>query len=349
MSLGLFVGSLPLYGLHLPICVGVAWPLRLDSLVVYAAANISNPFVAPLLLAAEYQVGSVILRGAVSGVAPASLGVLGVNGIVAQTAVGAVVVGAALALLGGLGTAWLVRGARSRIDRVHPAIARTSRRYRRLPMRERSYVALKLRFDPLYRQLFTAGHRFGNLLDAGCGRGQFALYLKDSGATAGVRGFDIDAQKIAVACAASRGAGEFWTQSLVEDKPWPVVNTVLLVDVLHYLPPSEQERVLTRAQAALLPGGRLLLREIDAGKRSSLGRLAERIGVKVGMNRGNRLHFLEQERVRHWLEKRGFSVETLAGSRSSRLSNFVLLGTLAQRDSSPLAARPASESLRAAN
>ncbi len=63
VALGLFVGALPLYGLHLGICIGLAWVLRLNKATVYLAANISNPLLAPLLVAAGIGIGEWIRFG----------------------------------------------------------------------------------------------------------------------------------------------------------------------------------------------------------------------------------------------------------------------------------------------
>lgn len=63
VGLGLFVGCLPLYGLHLPICIGIAWLGRLNKATVYLAANISNPLVAPLLVAIGIAIGEFLRFG----------------------------------------------------------------------------------------------------------------------------------------------------------------------------------------------------------------------------------------------------------------------------------------------
>src|SRR5215510_9660653 len=63
VALGVFIGCLPLYGLHLAICWIVGLVLGLNRLKMYFAANVSNPFVAPWLVFAEVQVGALVRRG----------------------------------------------------------------------------------------------------------------------------------------------------------------------------------------------------------------------------------------------------------------------------------------------
>jgi len=63
VALGLFVGCLPLYGIHLGICIALAWALKLNKATVYLAANISNPLFAPVLVAAGIGIGEWIRFG----------------------------------------------------------------------------------------------------------------------------------------------------------------------------------------------------------------------------------------------------------------------------------------------
>ena len=55
---GTFIGCQPIYGLHLVLCALVCLPLRLDVVLAYLAANISNPLLAPFLLFLEFEVGT---------------------------------------------------------------------------------------------------------------------------------------------------------------------------------------------------------------------------------------------------------------------------------------------------
>ncbi len=64
LGLGVFVGSLPIFGLHTPIVVALCLWLRLDALVAWAGSNVSNPLFAPALLASEAAVGAYLRRGA---------------------------------------------------------------------------------------------------------------------------------------------------------------------------------------------------------------------------------------------------------------------------------------------
>jgi uncharacterized protein (DUF2062 family) len=97
IAAGVFIGCLPTFGLHLPLCLAVCLPLRLDAPVAYLAANISNPFVAPWLVVAEVQAGAWLLTGAFVSFDVQAARDVGAAGVLSFAALGAVVVGAALA------------------------------------------------------------------------------------------------------------------------------------------------------------------------------------------------------------------------------------------------------------
>jgi peptidoglycan/xylan/chitin deacetylase (PgdA/CDA1 family)/uncharacterized protein (DUF2062 family) len=71
VAVGVFIGCLPLYGLHVALAVAAARVFRLNYAVVFLASNISNPLAAPLLIAGEVLVGGW-LRGEVPGALPRS-------------------------------------------------------------------------------------------------------------------------------------------------------------------------------------------------------------------------------------------------------------------------------------
>lgn len=111
VGIGIFIGVLPIYGLHLVACLVAARRLGLNHALVYAAANISNPFFAPFLVAAGIYLGSLLRTG--HPPATLELGEGAFWKIAAEApmlfldcCIGSVVIGASLgALLGGL-AAW---------------------------------------------------------------------------------------------------------------------------------------------------------------------------------------------------------------------------------------------------
>src|SRR5690606_27111850 len=147
----------------------------------------------------------------------------------------------------------------------------------------------------------------GRVLDVGCGRGQFSLLLLELGKAERVIGFDWDADKVRVAEAAAAGAAQFLVADAAS-RELPVSDTVLLFDVLHYLPLEEQQRVLEGVRASRTQGGRLLLRELDrrSGLASCFARWLERVATGIGYNRVRQLTFRPAHELVEQLGELGF-------------------------------------------
>jgi SAM-dependent methyltransferase len=306
VGIGVFIGCMPLYGLHLPLCLAICLPLRLDAVIAYLAANISNPLFAPALLALETQVGALLLTGELRSfelVAPSSVELLK---IAEELVVGSVAVGALLAVCFG-GVAYAVARRCVPDSALENALARTGARYARAAAGDRHYVSAKLRLDPVLRSLRALGP-LGRVIDAGAGRGQLGLALLDLGQLTALSGFDFDERKISVANAAAQGDARFEVADL-RSAPFGPADTILLIDVLHYLRTDEQDALLGRVRAALAPGGRLVLREVD-GRRaiaSWFSRSLERTLSRFGYNRAARpLEFRSAAEIIAQLRTLGF-------------------------------------------
>jgi SAM-dependent methyltransferase len=221
----------------------------------------------------------------------------------------------------------LVRDVRGITRAGHAAaIARTVRRYAGAPRGDRFYVSFKLRLDPVLRELARLGP-FGSVLDAGCGRGQLGVCLIEAGLVSELIGFDYDARKVALASAAAPEA-RFVTAD-AESFVFPRVDTVLLVDVLHYLDLETQDALLQRAVTALGAGGRILVREVG-GKQpggSWLTRGLEHLGAKLGINRARTLSFRPLEALTQVLERLGLECHTADASQGTPLSNSLIVAT----------------------
>src|SRR4051812_40229874 len=100
VALGLFIGCLPVYGLHFVLCLLVCLPLGLDLVLAYLVANISNPLFAPFLITLEVEIGSLLSTGHHAGFTLEQAKQTGVLGFVFQAGLGSLFVGAGLGALG---------------------------------------------------------------------------------------------------------------------------------------------------------------------------------------------------------------------------------------------------------
>jgi SAM-dependent methyltransferase len=201
----------------------------------------------------------------------------------------------------------------------------------------RHYLRGKLMFDPLYRQLAADATRWGRVLDAGCGPGLVAMLAAGRADTEAYCGIDLDEDKLVVArrllgrC--GRPLNDRW-QLLQGRLPLPQplpsrFDTVFLLDVLHYWPSERQGELLAQLRGALVPGGRLWLREGIATSEGNAGLVAlgERFTTLIGLNPGTgHLVFPTREALEAQLAAAGFRVEEcIESGRENRLFRCVAI------------------------
>jgi uncharacterized protein len=174
------------------------------------------------------------------------------------------------------------------------------------------FVSWKMRLDPVFKTLDQVVPKSCSALDLGCGFGLAAHWLTLSSEQRSVIGFDRDVSKLRVA----RATAVFNPRVRFEERDvltadYPASDCVVMCDLLHYLPHEKKAEVLSKAAAALRPGGVLVLR--DALKENSrLHRLvafSESLGVRLGQNKtAYGLHFESRESHLQLLRGAGFDV-----------------------------------------
>lgn len=178
VGIGIFIGCIPLFGIHLPLVLVIATLSRLSRLRMFAATCISNPIMAPILVWSEVQIGTRLLTGAwlehsIDAVWSAGVYTLGLS-----LALGAVVTGVVL----GLSAAftiwfWMPKGDdEKRRRRVIEDAA-----YRYLDYGLRVWFRTRLLFfrnRPLVELVISGRLDPGrNLADVWCGAGEFLTLL----------------------------------------------------------------------------------------------------------------------------------------------------------------------------
>jgi SAM-dependent methyltransferase len=356
VAIGLFVGCQPIFGCHLPVIVVVCLWLRLDALIAYVAANVSNPLMAPAILTAEVQLGALMRTGELLRFESALTRSGAFAHFAGDLAMGAPVFGLGLAVAGGaltfaaLSVTRLVRpeGKPPEPYRLPPdappwvqAVERVAGRYAPADgatAAERSrfhYVRTKLLGDPVARLVADvegeAGGALGEVLDIGTGRGQLPILLVELGRASRARGVDWDEEKVTAGRKAA-AAGEALAVELVQGDArtaeYAPADTVLLIDLLHYFTLEEQDGILLRAAAAVRRGGRILVREADTerGLRSAVTLLEERIFTGLRYNRGERVRFRPAREIAARLEAAGLACEVRPAWGRTPFSNVLIVG-----------------------
>lgn len=165
-------------------------------------------------------------------------------------------------------------------------VARAAARFRAAGRSPYYFARGKLGGDPVFAALLRDGRLKdgAHIVDVGCGLGILAALLAASESCAArsasdwppawapapqrwtLRGFDLRRDAIAAGQRALADVGDRVTLSVddVRQVVLPECDVVVMLDVLHYIDPAAQTRLLTNTYAVLASAGTLLLRVGDA-------------------------------------------------------------------------------------
>ena len=205
----------------------------------------------------------------------------------------------------------------------------------------------KLTGDPVFREILARGliPPHTHVLDIGCGQGLLSAWLMAADTLAAqpewpsnwksapqgvtVKGIELmpaDVVRARKAFVAHESRFTFEAGDMC-NTPFENAQTVVILDVLHYVPYPAQQVVLQRVYTALASGGLLILRVGDAA--GGLGfKVSNWVDYLVTLARGHGLSKLHCKPVSEWvsqLEKLGFKVETKPMSQGTPFSNVLLL------------------------
>jgi SAM-dependent methyltransferase len=205
----------------------------------------------------------------------------------------------------------------------------------------------KLNGDPAFLGLLEWGliPDVARILDLGCGQGLLASWLLEARALfeAGhwpahwppapkpmtYRGIELMSREVRRARRALGGRAEL-VRGDIRTTDFGKPNTVVILDVLHYIDYAAQEDVLWRVRDALAPRGVLLLRVGDADAGLPF-RISNWVDHLVTCTHGHRLSRLYCRSLQDWqasLCRLGFTVEAVPMSRGTPFANVLLAASL---------------------
>jgi len=258
--------------------------------------------------------------------------------------VGSLIVGTLLGLAIAAAT-YATAGASRRRDPLAPLWERASDPYLPFSITAWEFARGKLRGDPLYRATAATGLlRDGRtLVDVGCGQGLTLSVLVQASRLWAEGRWPAEALppprftrlvgielRPRVARLAQRALGpdvEVLSSDARDVMP-PEASAVLFFDVLHLMPPEDQERVIARANAALSPGGMILIREADpaGGWRFTAVRIGNRLkSIAVGRWR-QRFHFRTAHAWVSLLTQHGLQAAVKPMGEGTPFANLLVCG-----------------------
>ena len=334
---GAIVGTTPLFGMHIFVCIALAKLFRLNQVVVYGAANVSIPPIAPFLGAACIAVGGRLLHGqsmavsieALRGSSPWHIA----RALFVDWMVGAPFVGGAIGVVLGAIVGGIASARRAKNDPFRPVVREVSRRFARAPMGMRQYAWWKVRLDPVYAAVAREMEREDRgdaetqreIVDCGTGMGILPIVLALKDPKAHVVGFDHDEEKIAQGKRAIEGLSIDLEVGDVRTRELAPCDVVTLIDVLHYFDVEEQRAIVERAFGALKGGGMMLIREGESGARGSIWtRAVERVAVASRWNRGKAPTWRSIDELRAQLQALGAEVDVMAVSGALHPGNVLV-------------------------
>lgn len=206
----------------------------------------------------------------------------------------------------------------------------------------RLHIAGRWRSCP-FPEVAAAVPATGNVLDAGCGHGVFTLYLAIGQPARRVIGVDIDERKLPEGRAAAERSNvadrvtfvavpSGWDPSAdaplsAPDAGW---DTIVCVDVLYLLGLARARDWLRAAAAALAPGGRLVVKELDTHPawKHRFSRAQEVLATRVlRITRGDKLELVPRDDVEAAMRAVGLHVEGTRLDRGRLHPHYLVVGT----------------------
>ena len=156
------------------------------------------------------------------------------------------------------------------------------------------------------------------LIDIGCGIGQFTFYLRERGYTAPIFAVDTEVKKIEAAQAVATAHypdTTFAVMSAADPAALTPTNQqpghIVMLDVLHYLDPEHQMRVLHDLAQAVAPGAWVILRATprDESWRFRVSLAEERMIEKVKWVSAVPVYYPTRDEIAGPFAERGFTCD----------------------------------------
>ncbi|MBU0513155.1 MAG: methyltransferase domain-containing protein [Proteobacteria bacterium] len=203
--------------------------------------------------------------------------------------------------------------------------ALTRGRYRYLDVYTRMFARFKVALDPMFGRLYDFVPAQGTVLDVGCGYGIQAAWLMTIHPSLEIRGIEPDPGRAGVAgrVLAPRGRVEVGRAPDLPADP-ARVETILFLDVAHYLTDHQLKLTLDNMVVKLAAGGRLVMRlTVPGAGRVAWQRRLEHFKTKL---RGQAVYFRSAAEIEAILSRAGLTVMIVEPTAPNREETWFVAG-----------------------
>lgn len=189
------------------------------------------------------------------------------------------------------------------------------------------YMKVKIRLDGYYKMFHEHAPLKGKIVDIGCGYGFMSYMLHFLSNERELLGIDYDDEKIMVAsnCVARNEKINFESADITQFD-LPRADAFIISDVLHYLKPEDQDKLILQCLEKLNEGGVFIIRDgnSEMEERHKGTKLTEFFSTKFGFNKTvNSLHFTSKSKIMAILSKHKVKVEIIDDTKLT--SNIVFV------------------------
>lgn len=181
------------------------------------------------------------------------------------------------------------------------------------------YMRVKVSMEGNYKLFESLLPKKGTITDIGCGYGFLPYMLSFMSEDRIVIGTDYDEEKIIVAdnCFSKTKNLSFFAADATECE-LPKSDAFILSDILHYLPITDQEKLIEKCIKSLNPNGMLLIRDADSSKKGRHWgtRYTEFISTNVGFNKTkNKLEFVSSSFIIGVAKKHNLNIQQIDNTK----------------------------------
>ncbi len=320
---GAIIGTTPLFGLHLIICIMAASALRLNKFLVYLAANISLPPLIPFLAFLSIQFAHTILHGR-----PMAMDVETLHqhrfDFILYWAAGSVPIGGAIGILIGGVTLIFMKSTtapktaqNSEFERKFVAMTQELHRgFLTTGKMAAGFAKGKSAGDPVYKMVVRFAKDAKVFIDIGGGQGLLSILVASFYPKVDVLVADYDQRKLDAGEKAAAALGlrniKFISKDVFASPNVPDCDLIACIDVLHYQPLEEQRLLVSKMAKALQKGGRLVIRDMDGDRRlrTRFTVLQERLSLLFSLTIASKIIPRSGQDLVAQLEAEGFQVTT---------------------------------------